>query len=137
MNKAIKFRNNIYLDSSSIVHTRKQLSNLLEIKNIDLSLINQSNYSIPYPQYSEGSQILDHVTYFCFFLHVDNKPSTDVKILNVPPPRGHPHWQFSCWETANDTNTPLVIRIENDGSLYARNGVRGMNYFIQISYINQ
>ena len=137
MSKSIKFKNNIYLDSKGVSHNQKELFNLLEVKNLSMNLINQSYYSIPYPQYTEGSQILDHVTYFCFFLHVNNTPSDDVKIFDVPPPKNHPHWQFFCWETANDTNKPLVLRIENDGSLFVRNGVRGMNYFVQISYINK
>ncbi len=137
MSKSIKFRNNVYLDSKSIVHNQKDLFNLLEVKNLNLSLINQPYYIINYSEYTQGSQILGHVTYICFFLHVNSRPSYDEKILDVPKPMSSPHWQFKCWETAQDNNTPLVIHINPDGSMYARNGVVGMNYFIQLFYINQ
>ncbi len=137
MNKSIKFKNGIYLDSSGVTHNQKQLSNMLDVKNLNLSLVNQSYYSIPYSQYTQGSQLLDHITYICFFLHVNNVPSSDTKIFSVPKALSQPHWQFKCWETANDNSTPLVIRIDGNGDMYARNGVKGMNYFVQINYINK
>lgn len=137
MSKSIKFRNNIFLDSRSITHNRRNLFDLIEVKNLNLSLISQPYYTINYSQYTQGSQVLDHVTYICFFLHVNSRPGYDEKIFEVPAPISSPHWQFKCWETAVDNETPLVIHINPDGSMYARNGVAGMNYFVQLFYINQ
>lgn len=138
MPRIIKLKDKTYLDSNSLTHKNVILSELLNPKDLGIKLLQQSYYSIAYSQYTQSYQLLNHITYLAFFLHVDKTTSTDIEIFqNVPITNKNPHWQFFCWETANDTNKPLVIHISSDGKVLARNGVAGMNYFVEIVYVNQ
>lgn len=61
MSKAIKFKNNTYIDSSAIAHNRQSLKNILEAKTIYDS---GSNSNGSWLRYNDGTMICYGTRYF-------------------------------------------------------------------------